>query len=122
MEAPRAWRRSARERRKGAVMTRDTPGQRSNRTRTLRRSNPLWTAWIRDRGFPPGHLVGCCRMGIAKEVLAWIESQPTKNSEPLVAKRAKAEPKLERAGWRDEPMARHMRGPSRCRRLPDDVG
>ena len=79
-------------------MTRHTPGQRSNRTRTLRRSNPLLTAWICDRGFPPGHLVGRCRMWTAKEVLAWIESQPAKNSEPPVAKRAKAKCKARAGG------------------------
>jgi predicted DNA-binding transcriptional regulator AlpA len=55
-----------------------------------------WTTlnnWISKRGFPPGHMVGRRRMWTAREVLAWIESQPTENRTPLkgIAKKAKAE-------------------------------
>lgn len=45
-----------------------------------------WTTlnnWIMKRGFPPGRMVGRCRMWTAKEVLAWIEAQPTENPQPL---------------------------------------
>ena len=55
-----------------------------------------WTTlnnWIAKRGFPPGHMVGRCRMWTEREVFAWIESQPTKNNTPLkgIAKKVKAE-------------------------------
>jgi predicted DNA-binding transcriptional regulator AlpA len=55
-----------------------------------------WTTlnnWIRTRGFPPGHMVGRCRMWTDREVFAWIESQPTENPTPLKGhtKRARAE-------------------------------
>jgi hypothetical protein len=54
-----------------------------------------WTTlnnWIRDRGFPPGHMVGRCRMWTDREVFTWIESQPTENNTPLkgIAKKARA--------------------------------
>jgi predicted DNA-binding transcriptional regulator AlpA len=55
-----------------------------------------WTTlnnWIAKRGFPPGHMVGRCRVWTEREVFAWIESQPTENKAPLkgIAKKAKAE-------------------------------
>jgi len=45
-----------------------------------------WTTlnrWIAERGFPPGHMVGRCRMWTDREVFAWIEAQPTENTTPL---------------------------------------
>jgi predicted DNA-binding transcriptional regulator AlpA len=45
-----------------------------------------WTTlnnWIEKRGFPPGHMVGRCRMWTEREVFAWIESQPSQNNAPL---------------------------------------
>lgn len=45
-----------------------------------------WTTlnnWIAERGFPPGHMVGRRRAWTRREVLDWIESQPTENKAPL---------------------------------------
>ena len=52
-----------------------------------------WTTlnrWIEEKGFPPGHMLGRRRAWLAREVEAWVESQPTENSAPLkgAAKRA----------------------------------
>lgn len=62
-----------------------------------------WTTlnnWIRDRGFPPGRMVGRCHMWTGKEVVAWIESQPTENPAPLrgVAKKARAQSEAQAGG------------------------
>jgi len=54
-----------------------------------------WTTlnnWIRNRGFPPGHMVGRSRMWTEREIFGWIEAQPTKNSMPL-----KGAPKVKHA-------------------------
>jgi hypothetical protein len=55
-----------------------------------------WTTlnrWIRDLGFPPGRMVGRCRLWTRASVFAWIESQPTANTAPLkgFAKTVKAQ-------------------------------
>ena len=60
-----------------------------------------WTTlnnWISKRGFPPGHMCGRCRMWTAKEILAWVESQPTENHTPLkgIAKKARADAEARR--------------------------
>jgi hypothetical protein len=57
------------------------------------------TNWISKRGFPPGHMVGRCRMWTEREVFAWIESQPYENKTPLkgIAKKARADAEARRA-------------------------
>ena len=45
-----------------------------------------WTTlnnWIEKRGFPPGHMVGRCRVWTERTVFSWIESQPSQNNAPL---------------------------------------
>jgi hypothetical protein len=54
-----------------------------------------WTTlnrWIRDRGFPAGHMCGARRIWTEREVFGWIEAQPTKNPKMLkgAAKRTAA--------------------------------
>ena len=45
-------------------------------------------------------MVGRCRMWTEREVLAWIENQPTENTTPLkgIAKKAKADAEVRRGG------------------------
>ena len=55
-----------------------------------------WTTlnhWINRRGFPPGHMIGRCRVWTEAEIAAWIERQPIKNTAPLkgIAKKARAD-------------------------------
>ena len=64
-----------------------------------------WTTlnnWIAKRGFPPGRMIGRCRVWIEREVFAWIESQPTENRTPLkgIAKKARAEAEARREAAR----------------------
>jgi len=54
-----------------------------------------WTTlnrWIAERDFPQGHMLGRRRAWTEREVLAWVESQPTENPSPLkgAAKRVAA--------------------------------
>ena len=44
---------------------------------------PTLNNWIRDRGFPPGHICGRRRIWTEREVFAWVETQPTQNKMPL---------------------------------------